>query len=153
MEYIIGGAIVGLVYAGFRFMKYKKAKDELKAKLGDQIIDQASFAFAGALFNAVMAGLSYAFVFMETTKPLIKGLYLLIGGVFVGTLFDMYRIKYVAFTKTAFYIEGINVRYSNISKLYKKKRSRSYVVETNQHQTFVFPKAIVDKIEHYRNKK
>lgn len=153
MEYIIGGAVLGFGYAGYRFLKYKKARAALNDKLKNQIVDQISFAFGGALFNAIMAGLSYSFVVVEASTPLIKGLYLLIGGIFLGNLFDMYRIKHVVFTKTAFNVEGINVRYRAISKIYQKKRSKRYVVETNQQQSFVFPKSIIDKIEEYRNKK
>lgn len=153
MEYLVGGVIVGLVYATWRLIKYIKAKKEIKEKLGKQIIDQVSFAFGGALFNAIMAGFSYAFIFAESTTPLLKGLYAIFGGVFIGSLFDVYRIKHVVFTKTAFYVEGINVRYKSVSKIYKKKRSKNYILETYQHHSFTFPASIINKIQQHRNKK
>ena len=153
MIYIIAGGLIGFGYAGFKYGKYRKAKQELNEKLNEQIIDTVSFAFNTALFNAIMAGLAFAFVVLPTTTMLLKGAYIFFGGIFIGNLFDMYRLKTVAFTKTAFNVEGISVRYKSISKIYQRGRSKNYVVETNQKHAFVFPKIVIDRIEEYSNKR
>ncbi len=151
---VIAGGLFGAGYAIYRLVQYQKANKAVKEKFTEsQIIDHVNYGMKSGMFNAIMAGLSFSLVLASFDSPSIQALYLMIGGLFIGNVFDAYRIKRVFFTKTSFYTQQVSVRYKSINKITPKKRGKSSTLETNQKEVFVFPKTVIDKINEYSNKK
>src|SRR5690554_4854700 len=154
MLYQIIGGVFGAGYAIYRYMQFRKTNAVIQEKFKDHELEGTiSYGFPSALFNAVMAGLSFSLVIASVESPSLQALYLAVGGMFIGNVFDAYQLKRVVFTKTSFYMLGTNVRYKSIDKMTQKKRSKKWMIETNQKQTFIVPKAVIDKIQEYTQKK
>ncbi len=154
MIYQIVGGVFGAGYAIYRYMQFRKTNKVIQEKFEEKDIEGTiSYGFSSALFNAVMAGLSFSFVIASVESESLQALYLAVGGMFVGNVFDAYQLKRVVFTKTSFYMLGTNVRYKSIDKMTQKKRSKKWIIETNQKQSFIVPKNVIDKIQEYSNKK
>lgn len=153
MIYLIIAGIFAVCYSGYRYYQYRKAIKTSNEKFADAEVEVVNFAFNSALFNAVMGGLSFSFVVGGIDDLTLKALYLAIGGLFVGNVFDAYHLKRVVFTKTSFYIQGKTIRYQSVESIQKRKYSKKLLLTTHQKEQFVIPQLVVDKIAEYGSKK
>ncbi len=154
MEIIIVGAIVGVAYPIYRIVRYYQSNKQAKVDLQDkEIVDTIMFSFKTALFNSIMAGLSFSLVIASLEAPMTVALYLVIGGLFVANVFDAYNYKRVFLTSNSFYMLNQSVRYQAIESIKPRKHSKKFVITTNQKQTFVVPKNVVERMTPYIKKK
>jgi hypothetical protein len=154
MEIIIIGALVGAAYPVYRIIRFNQANKQAKIDLQNkEILETVSFSFKTAIFNSIMAGLSFSLVLASLEEPLTVALYLVIGGLFVANVFDAYNYKRVFLTSNSFYIMNQSVRYQAIESIRPRKHSKKFVITTNQKQTFVVPKLVIERMEVHQKKK
>lgn len=154
MYYLIIAGVFAAGYAGFRYYQYRKAVKAANEKFSKaDVIDVVNFAFGSALFNAIMGGLSFSFVVGGLEDMTLRALYLAVGGIFLGNVFDAYHLKRVIFTKTALYLQNKTIRYNAIESIHTRKYSKKFLLTTHQKEQFVVPQIVVNKIQEISGKK